>query len=552
MRKYRLAIEALEPRLVLNSMGIADPFETSSMPYIASAQGVAEVAGRDLFVDVLFQVPAGANANEAALAALAAQGARPFQSADYSTTGLVWDQFFDIDSNNDLVTQNYNSANDPTGGAALDALLSGHTTWNDVSGSRFVFSYGGTTDRWPSLVRESPGKQFLDGMNDVAWMKLRGGRILGVTWYDVAADEADMALNTQFSWATNGSDSDVETVFLHENGHVLGLGHSDVTGSIMEAVYAGVRRDLHQDDIDGISSLYPVELADPLPVVEITTPGDGDPVSGTVTFTANATDDDAVTQVEFFVDSVSLGVDSNDADGWSAVWDTTLASEGSHTLTATATDSASQTASDSIDVTVDNVPDPPSTDPEMYVWEMTWSEKHRGRGGSMTDLFVTVDVNQDSVGVGFAGSDDDAAANAATTLRLTHDTDGDGFGGSDDTSWIGTATTNELGQVAFKLRLAPDGNYQAEVTGLTHATFVWDSTLDADNPDEYIGVPNGSDPFSSASSTAVLKRQSENLDAMFEEIAWFYASDQTGAIDRPGKDKHPAAEAVDYLLTYQP
>jgi len=51
---------------------------------------------------------------------------------------------------------------------------------------------------------------------------------------------------------------DLETVALHEIGHLLGLDHSFVAGSVMFSDYGGVRRALTQDDIDGIRRLYPV------------------------------------------------------------------------------------------------------------------------------------------------------------------------------------------------------------------------------------------------------------------------------------------------------
>ncbi|MFP3852752.1 MAG: Ig-like domain-containing protein [Anaerolineales bacterium] len=110
-----------------------------------------------------------------------------------------------------------------------------------------------------------------------------------------------------------------------------------------------------------------LEDTDSPPSVTVTNPSDGDTVSGTVTITADATDDDAVTQVEFFVDGGSISVDSEGSDGWSASWDTTDYSDGSHTVSATATDTAGQTATDSVSVTVDNVDDPPTvtiTNPE--------------------------------------------------------------------------------------------------------------------------------------------------------------------------------------------
>jgi hypothetical protein len=51
---------------------------------------------------------------------------------------------------------------------------------------------------------------------------------------------------------------DVETVALHEIGHILGLAHSSVTGAVMlPSVSANfVKRTLTQDDIDGVQALY--------------------------------------------------------------------------------------------------------------------------------------------------------------------------------------------------------------------------------------------------------------------------------------------------------
>jgi len=47
-------------------------------------------------------------------------------------------------------------------------------------------------------------------------------------------------------------------VAIHELGHSLGLGHSDVKESIMAPFYRGYKLDvtLHQDDLDGIRYLY--------------------------------------------------------------------------------------------------------------------------------------------------------------------------------------------------------------------------------------------------------------------------------------------------------
>jgi subtilisin family serine protease len=90
------------------------------------------------------------------------------------------------------------------------------------------------------------------------------------------------------------------------------------------------------------------------PSVSITSPSDGAIVSGTVAVTASASDDNGISKVEFFVDGASIGVDTNGGDGWSVSWDTTTKVDGSHTVSATATDSIGQTATDSVTVTVDN------------------------------------------------------------------------------------------------------------------------------------------------------------------------------------------------------
>lgn len=96
------------------------------------------------------------------------------------------------------------------------------------------------------------------------------------------------------------------------------------------------------------------------PSVSVTAPAEGTTVSGTVTVQASASDDQGVTQVAFSVDGTNIGVDANGADGWSATWSTTGIGDGAHSVTAIATDTAGQIASDSNTVVVDNVDSPPA------------------------------------------------------------------------------------------------------------------------------------------------------------------------------------------------
>ena len=251
---------------------VLNPAASFAQIRLASRFGQANVGSQRVIVHVTVVVPPGSDANTVAEDALRGQGARPIEPADFTLTGLVWDQFYNADNTDDHVVQNYNSFGSPV--SAETSLNNSENTWSAVPTSRFAFFYGGTTNRCPSLVKECPGRQTFDGYNDVGWINLSGCCTLAVTWSGTSIDEADMALNSRFSWTTTkgGAGYDVETVMLHENGHVVGLGHSSVSGSVMQAAYSGEQRTLGEDDERGATYLYPE-------------PGRVGNISGTVTTT---------------------------------------------------------------------------------------------------------------------------------------------------------------------------------------------------------------------------------------------------------------------------
>jgi hypothetical protein len=126
--------------------------------------------------------------------------------------------------------------------------------------------------------------------------------------------------------------------------------------------------------------------------VSITSPAAGSSVSGTVTISATGSDNVGVTKVDFLVDGVLLGTDTTSP--YSASWNTTTATNGSHTLTAKASDAANnQTTSAPVGVTVDNAPPPPDTTPP------TVSITSPAAGSSVSGTVTISATASDDVGV---------------------------------------------------------------------------------------------------------------------------------------------------------
>ncbi|WP_257450385.1 Ig-like domain-containing protein [Archangium lipolyticum] len=93
------------------------------------------------------------------------------------------------------------------------------------------------------------------------------------------------------------------------------------------------------------------------PVLSLTAPAANAIVSGTIQVTATATDNRAVTRVEFFVNSVPILTQTSGPYGFA--WDTTLFEEGTKLLEARAYDAAGYIAWASVVVTVRNDSTPP-------------------------------------------------------------------------------------------------------------------------------------------------------------------------------------------------
>ncbi len=90
-----------------------------------------------------------------------------------------------------------------------------------------------------------------------------------------------------------------------------------------------------------------------VPTTSITAPANGATVSGTISVTASASDNVGVSRVEFWLDGALASTDMTSPYAWS--WDTTGATNASHTLVSKAVDAANNTGTSStVTVTVNN------------------------------------------------------------------------------------------------------------------------------------------------------------------------------------------------------
>ncbi len=453
---------------------------------VVAIQGRAKVEGQDAIVEILVAVQPGENAKAKAREKLRRMypDAEEIDSSNFSLTGLDWNNDPDFQNNNHQVLFFYNGIGVPVSNDA-SVKSKAYNTWNLVTTAEFEFTENGTTSECPSLVKECKGRQYFNGDNEIAWLDIREKSVLGVVWSGTSSTgpEFDMALdNADFDWYV-GTDPgginlnqqiDLQTVWLHEFGHGLGLGHSNVSGSVMEAVYDGPRRVLHSDDIAGITSLYLSSNADLPPTVTIVSPADGEMFIENTDISYEGTFDDGgegdVVDVLTWELTDSLGIKQPLTGG-------TISGGlliGDYTITASIKDLAGNEGSDSVDITVIV---PGTGDPnDIYVWAIDFSEKRKGRGGSMVDLITTVTIRRDSDADSTAENTDELVG--GTTVQMTLAREGREFNFS--------GTTNGEGTVKFTLQRALINTpYTATVTSVSHSTYNYNNILNVETHDTH-------------------------------------------------------------------
>ena len=164
--------------------------------------------------------------------------------------------------NTNTVTYYVNTSGGPTD--SLAAIQAAMKTWTDVPSSSFHFVYGGPTT---NTVRNPD-----DGINIIYFGKIRNkARVArNYVWWNKESGklyDSDIVFNTAHKLSAADKcpeDSyDIQGVLTHELGHSLTLNelykqtHEEKTMYWKENKGDTKKRILDQDDVDGISYLYP-------------------------------------------------------------------------------------------------------------------------------------------------------------------------------------------------------------------------------------------------------------------------------------------------------
>jgi hypothetical protein len=192
------------------------------------------------------------------------------------------------------------------------------------------------------------------------------------------------------------------------------------------------------------------------PTVSVTSPANGATVTGTVSVSANASDNVAVVGVQFLLDGSSLGAEQTTAP-YSISWNSATVANGAHTLSARARDAAgNQTTSAVVNVTTSNVP-ADLTPPTVSITAPT--------DGASVWGSVTVSANaSDNVGV------------AGVQFLL----DGSALGTEDttapySTTWDSTAVSNGSHTLSAVARDAAGNQTTSTTILVTRCCSVWNS-----------------------------------------------------------------------------
>jgi hypothetical protein len=155
---------------------------------------------------------------------------------------------------------------------AVNVYTTGNSTINDGSGG--VTAVVGAIKAWGIINSSTTNQQAVRGSAPATIMLNNNGKVCtgsclaatltgyytGNTIYD-----ADVYTNQRYSYTSSketdgcSGEYDIDGIMVHEVGHVIGLGHSSVSGATMYPSVAACNynnRTLESDDVAGKNDLY--------------------------------------------------------------------------------------------------------------------------------------------------------------------------------------------------------------------------------------------------------------------------------------------------------
>lgn len=152
----------------------------------------------------------------------------------------------------------FNSATHLTYYERESAIQNAFNTWSSMSIIQFI--QVNTPEDADLLIKWETGEHGdgnpFDGQGNVLahafYPPPSGGSFAGHLHFD--DDE---------NWTVNGYGTDLESVALHEIGHLIGIGHSEYFNAVMYPSYWGIKRMLDDDDILAAMNLYPPIISGP-------------------------------------------------------------------------------------------------------------------------------------------------------------------------------------------------------------------------------------------------------------------------------------------------
>lgn len=154
--------------------------------------------------------------------------------------------------------------------AKLTAMQNAMASWTNVANTDYNPYYAGST----SATFATDGQNTIDFEYNSACQSPSCGALTALVLQSgQVIVETDILLNLQYTFNTNGSSVDTESIVAHELGHTLGIHHTQVTSSPLPTMYYQISgtsaRSLESDDR---SALQCSESRYPVPVVCVTDP----------------------------------------------------------------------------------------------------------------------------------------------------------------------------------------------------------------------------------------------------------------------------------------